>query len=1165
MPDLPGKSVQEGEDQNNSVRMEKRRPQFSRILTGSRSPVIGDLMLFRILPVVMSVILLLGWVFHSVFIPASSDSLSARLILIGLLISFSVSTFLSRFARQNAQVIFSVLFSVCSLWILVLNFQNGFNISYSIGLFFIYLIFAVSFRSLKLLALYSVIMVCLPVMGILFSDQPFEIKSLYITLILVVMITGGILLGIKMTYQSENEIKALVLSAIFNESSDFLILADPESLEILGGNNLAVKTFGINVSDRNGQKLPGFFACPESWDRFSDLNLFDMRVHHPLKEFWADISVKPVKSAEQPFLLVRLTDISQKKGAEETAERFAIQRKRLLETAGSMLTMLSLEDIFKQISTALSEITHYNLCALFWTEPNLNSFKPIAVVKKHQDAFPMESWTVQYGKGLIGSIIQEGKSQMINNCHLDPRSIYPAGYIPEKEHSIIIPVRVKGEIQGIFTVTRNSDDVFSADDFELIQLFITHSIAAIQNGILFEEANRRARHSQSLMEVTKAIISTFEVDQLLDMIVEKVLELTQSQHGALFLLNETTGILSIGASRGISPEVIPLMKFPVGDSIAGYVAQTGRGMLIQDVQSHPRFRMIPQLEQFVSMISIPLISKGRVIGVMGVDRLQGEKFFQDTDFKIAQDFADQAVLALENARLFNQINQSEKKYRTLFEESEDAVFVSSLDGKFQEINPAGVSMFGYESREEFLKMDISRDLYFSQDERNALVDRILRDGFVRNFEITLKKKNGSPVTVVQSTNLVRDENGNAVFLRGIIRDITEQRKLQHQLFQSQKMESLGQLAGGMAHDFNNILGGIMGYASFMKSQLGPGSPFIKYVESVEKGAERAAGLIARLLAFARGGKSTPIAVNLNQLAAESLSIMERTFDKSIELNSVLHPAIQPVLGDPVQLQQVIINLCVNARDAISGKGIIEIETHEMSFDSSAEMTTGLIPPGNYVVLSVSDTGTGMESEILSRIFEPFFSTKETGKGTGLGLAMVYGVLQNHQAFLNVTSSPGVGSRFDVFFPAMNSALLPAPDASPEPGSGPDGAGVSATGCILVVDDDESIRELASDILRHFGYEVLTATDGLDSLSVFEASQDKISLVLMDVMMPRMSGIEAFQALKSIKPEVPVIFSSGYSENDALETLVQDGLAGFIAKPYHVGEFIRIIQDYLSDK
>jgi len=1145
--------------------LDQKQKQIAKIVAGEAYPFRNDLNIYRILSVITAIILTSGWFLHLEFVSVYQDPLILRLLISFLFLSFFGLSFFFEFVRKNVYLILYTLFSISSVWILALNFLNDFSIEYSIGIFFIYLVFAVGIREVWFLALYTALMLVIPLSGILFSTQSVTNQVIYTGLMLVVLVSSGVVLGFKLYFQSGYLIKTSVLSAIFNESSDMLLITDSEGYSLIAGNERALERFEFGDSGFKNTKLNDLIVLPGSWEGTDDLVLFEIPVKKTGSYFWADVAVKPLSVSGFRFMVVRITDVTQRKGAEETVEKLSLQRKRLLEISQSMLTSLSLDDIFSRISGALKEIIEYNLCALFWVEPEIKSLKPLALVKNNWEEFPIDNWLVPLGEGIIGRLVITGESELVNNCHKDPRSLYPPGYQPRTEHIIAIPVRIQNEVHGVFSVTRVDGPEFTQDDFELIQLFITHSIAAIQNGILYDEANRRALHSLSLMEVTKAINSTIEVDQLLDMIVEKVLDLTHSRHGALFLLNSETGNLEIGAFRGIEAETVQFLKFPVGDSIAGYVAQTGRGMLIHDVQNHPNFRNIPQLEKLSSMISIPLKIKGKVVGVMGVDRLKGEKYFSDKDFKIAQDFAEQAALALGNARMFDEINQSEKKYRSLFEETEDAVFVSSLDGRFLDMNPAGIKMFGYSTRDEILNINIARDLYFSREEREALVDLFNNEGSVKNYEITLKKKDGSPITVLQSTRLIKDVAGNPVFLRGIMKDMTEQRKLQFQLFQSQKMDSIGQLAGGMAHDFNNILGGILGYSSFLKRQISSDDASFKYVDAIEKSAGKGAELISKLLAFARGSKSEPVQVNLNRLVNETLAILDRTFDKSIEIFTRLDSVLPFVSGDPIQLQQVILNLSVNARDAISGKGKIEIETRVFICKESQKLNSGELHPGKYAVLSVTDTGSGMEPEILERIFEPFFSTKEIGKGTGLGLAMVYGVVKGHNGALSVTSVPGEGSKFEIYFPVSESQLT-AHSEEPDPVHHEIASGEinSKNQCILVVDDDASIRELAGDILTHFGYEVLFAVDGLDAISVFEKNRSKINLVLLDIMMPKMNGQEAYQAIYQLNPNLKFIFSSGFSQNDAIEKLVDSGHAGFIAKPYHVTDFISKIQNAIKE-
>lgn len=502
-----------------------------------------------------------------------------------------------------------------------------------------------------------------------------------------------------------------------------------------------------------------------------------------------------------------------------------------------------------------------------------------------------------------------------------------------------------------------------------------------------------------------------------------------------------------------------------------------------------------------------------------------------------------------------QLREKEEKYRSLFEESKDVVFISAPDGKFLDINPAGVEVFGYSSKEEVLLLDVAKDIYVNEDDRETLKGILEEQGFVKDYELVLKSKDGRELNVLVTATAVRDEAGVNVAHRGIMRDITERKQLERQLFQAQKMESIGTLAGGIAHDFNNILSGILGYASLLKSETSKNDPHFSFLDTIEKSATRASELTAKLLAFARGGKYKAKAVDLNRVANETLDIIGRTFDKAIEIETHFHNSLPTVEADATQMEQVLMNFCVNARDAMPEGGKLIIETDVALLTEEYVRKHMGAKPGSYVVLSVTDSGIGMDKETMEKVFEPFFTTKEEGKSTGLGLAMVYGVVKNHGGHVRVYSEPGYGSTFKVYLPVYGK-----PEEQDTPQYEPLLGGSEV---ILVVDDEELILSLTSDLLKSHGYKVLLAKDGEEAIEVYQEHDGGIDLVILDMVMPNMGGRETFLKLKDLNSGVKAILSTGYSQNGRAREILASGVKGFIQKPYNVFKLLTEVRKVLD--
>jgi two-component system cell cycle sensor histidine kinase/response regulator CckA len=395
-----------------------------------------------------------------------------------------------------------------------------------------------------------------------------------------------------------------------------------------------------------------------------------------------------------------------------------------------------------------------------------------------------------------------------------------------------------------------------------------------------------------------------------------------------------------------------------------------------------------------------------------------------------------------------------------------------------------------------------------------------------------------------TVNPVRDSKGRITSFVWVERDVTQERHLSEQLRQSQKMEAIGTLAGGIAHDFNNLLSGILGYSGLLKLHAEGQPQVLQSAEIIERTALRAAELTQKLLGFARRGKHKNVAVNIHRAIDDCIELLSRTIDKRIEIVRRFEASHDKVMGDPTQMEQILLNLAINARDAIEDQGRI-------TFSTSIEEVRGEeAEPGIYLVASVGDSGCGIPPEIRSRVFEPFFTTKENGKGTGMGLAMVYGIVKNHGGTIRLESEPGKGTTFHCYLPLTDQSVREeVVKATPM---------VRGSGKILVVDDEELLRDVACKLLKHLGYQVVTASDGLQACEYYEEHQRDVDLVIVDMIMPKVGGAECFRNLKRINPEVRAVLSTGYSLNDTAQQLLDEGMVGFIQKPYQLSQLSEVM-------
>lgn len=476
------------------------------------------------------------------------------------------------------------------------------------------------------------------------------------------------------------------------------------------------------------------------------------------------------------------------------------------------------------------------------------------------------------------------------------------------------------------------------------------------------------------------------------------------------------------------------------------------------------------------------------------------------------------------------------------EQADEAITICDPQGTIEYVNPAFVRITGYPPGEAIGKTP--RILKSGQHDEAFYCDLwdTLKRGETWKGHFTNRREDGRLFEAEVTISPVRDASGQVINYVAVTHDVTHVVSLEARLRQAIKMEAIGRVAGGVAHDFNNLLTGILGPASMLRAQAEVGTPTHESAAAIEVSASRAAELTKQLLAFARKGKSQSISIDVHHIIKEVASLLGHTVDRSIAIDARLQAAQPWVCGDPSQMQQVILNLGVNARDAMPEGGQLTFSTDFAVLDDEYCRCHPGSRPGRYLMVEVRDTGCGIPPDIQERIFEPFFTTKSRDKGTGMGLAMVYGIIKNHGGWIYVDSEEGEGTTFQMYLPPVD--VPPEPrdeEAAPEVTSG--------TGRILLVDDEQVVREVAAAMLKSFGYEVRTATDGAEAVEVYRKVWREIDCVILDVVMPNMNGRECLCALKEINPDVRAIVSSGYDQGGQAQSIIDEGALGFIQKPY----------------
>ncbi len=509
--------------------------------------------------------------------------------------------------------------------------------------------------------------------------------------------------------------------------------------------------------------------------------------------------------------------------------------------------------------------------------------------------------------------------------------------------------------------------------------------------------------------------------------------------------------------------------------------------------------------------------------------------------------------------------KTEWRYRKIFEETLHGLFVSTVDGHIIDINPAGLNMFGYSSLEEIQKIDINRDLYIYPEQRGQYIRQIQEKGFVKDYEIHIKKKDGSEIIVLDTSTAIYDENKNFVGLRGIMRDVTEKRNLEQKLMQAQKMESIGTLAGGVAHDFNNILTIINGYSELLLMQIDKNNPIYHKIEGIYKAGERAQKLTGQLLAFSRKQVFKPQIININHCISSTNKMLKRLITEDINMEIILKENIPHIKADISQLEQILINLVVNARDSVHEvirpdfHKKITIETGHVFLDDSYVKKHNGSKKGDHVFLAVSDNGTGMDDETKQRVFEPFFTTKDKTKGTGMGLSTVYGIVQQNNASVYVYSELDTGTMFKIYWPVCDEKKHYKETVSKGK------TYYSGNESVLIVEDNKQVLDVASTALKSLGYTVYQASNGKEALEDIKSNKYKFDIVITDLIMPVLNGKEFIFRAKKIIPSLKVIYTSGYTDNHIVHNgMLEDGI-NFIQKPYSLVTLAKTIRKILEEE
>ena len=696
------------------------------------------------------------------------------------------------------------------------------------------------------------------------------------------------------------------------------------------------------------------------------------------------------------------------------------------------------------------------------------------------------------------------------------------------------------------------------------RIFMSNAVGFVENGALVRvwgtqrdvTERRRAEQVQSATyRISEAANTARSLPELYRAVHAIVGELMPARNLYIALYDEASQTISFPYFEDEFDAGFPAKR--MGRGLTEYVLRTGQPLLATP-EVYNRLVEAGEVELIgtpsVDWVGVPLKAGSRPMGVLAVQTYSAGVRYGERERQILEFVSSQIALVIERKRAEQQLADSEAKYRLLFEANPEPMWVHEDDSfRILAVNQAAMASYGY-SEADFMGKTVY-DLH-PADEHPAVDLLLRRPGETAAIRSGLHhlKKDGTSIEVELLAHAIEFAGRPAQLV--LARDVTEQRRLEAQLRQAQKMEAVGRLAGGIAHDFNNLLTAILGSAQLALREVEPTHAVREDLEEIRRAGLRAADLTRQLLAYSRRQVVAPKVIDLNEAVRNLDSMLRRLIREDIELVLTLAPTPLAVRSDPGQLEQVVLNLVVNARDAMPQGGRIAVRAESVLLDSQQPNNAPAAPPGPYVHLAVSDTGTGLTPEARAHLFEPFFTTKELGKGTGLGLATVYGIVKQNGGFVYVDSEPGQGTTVRIYLPPASG---PIPTDQPVAAVTPSGGSET----ILLVEDEAAVRQFARRALEASGYEVLVAPDGVEALAIAERHTAPIHVLLTDVVMPGMAGPELARRLSERRPTLRVLFCSGYTDDATVLDGVREAGTPFLQKPFTPEDLIQKVRDVLS--
>ena len=689
-----------------------------------------------------------------------------------------------------------------------------------------------------------------------------------------------------------------------------------------------------------------------------------------------------------------------------------------------------------------------------------------------------------------------------------------------------------------------------------------------------EELQYRLKFQHLITTVSSQFVNLHpaQIDDEIDSALKQIGEFADADRSYVFQFSDDPKSVSCThewCAEGIQPTLERIQKAPV-ETFPWAMEK----FLQKDMVLVPRLSDLPpeankekqEFEQqgIQSILAVPMVISGKVIGFIGLDSVRDEKMWAEDTSSLLKIVGQVFANALENKNARQALQQSEERLRIVYETFPDSVtIIQAKDGCCVDVNSAFTRLTGWSAEDVIGKTAADLDIWHNPGDRENLTAGIARNGKVENLEAKFRLKDGSIITALMSAVLIQLKNKPHILT--ITREISdlksaqkEREQLKTQLIQAQKMEAIGTLAGGIAHDFNNILGAIIGFAEMALYDTKKDSMEHYNIDQVLRAGHRAKDLVKQILAFSRKSEQDKNIISLAPIVEEASKLLRASLPTTIEIKQHIEPRLDAIFADPTQMHQVMMNLCTNSAHAMDDTGgILNVELHNVDLNLEKAVQYSELNPGPYVQLSISDTGHGMDSATMDRIFDPYFTTKKQDKGTGMGLAVVHGIVKGHGGGIRVQSKPGKGTRFDIMFPVMGKHMESETEELKALPTGNEH--------ILFIDDEDTLIDLGESMLKKLGYRVETRTRPDEALESFRAAPDNYDLVISDMTMPGMTGDLLAAELMKIRADIPVIICTGYSERIDEKRARDLGIKGLVMKPFTIRSLSKTVRDALDGK